>query len=134
VTLSVAWLAKAGRGSRGWSDGSHLQNRTLLYPCYKGRVEFTASYAFTPDAATPGPAGYMVDGFAKCKAGGRPETSWRVGGKVRAHETVNTLSLGLFVLTPNCVSSEGFKVTYLNPEGPSSDAPHESVIVGSVVL
>ena len=106
----------------------------LLCPCFKGRVEFTAPYAFTPDAATGGPAGYMVDGFAKCKTGGRPETSWRIGRKVKAHETVSTASLGLFVLTPGCASSEGFKVTYLNPEGPSAHAPHESVIVGAVAL
>jgi hypothetical protein len=102
----------------------------LLYPCYKGRVEFTAPYAVAPRAAT----GYMVEGFAKCKAGGTPETSWSVGRKVRARETVSTLSLGLFVVTPNCASSEGFKVTYLNPEGPSTHAPHESIIVGAVAL
>jgi hypothetical protein len=106
----------------------------LLYPCYKAQVEFTAPYAFTPNAASPAPAGYMIDGFAKCTAGGRPETSRRVERDVKAHESVSTISFGLFVLTPNCLSSEGFKVIYLNPEGPSSGAPHESVIVGTVAM
>ncbi len=102
----------------------------LLYPCYKGKVEFTAPYAVA-SAAAPG---YLVEGFAGCKTGGRPETSWRVGRKIRAHETVGTLSLGMFVVTPSCASSEGFKVVYLNPGGPSTGAPHESVVVGVVAL
>jgi hypothetical protein len=38
------------------------------------------------------------------------------------------------VLTPSCASSEGFEVTYLNQQGPSAGAPHESVIVGTVTL
>lgn len=101
----------------------------LLYPCYKGQVKFTAPYAVTPKGA-----GYLVEGFAKCKAGGRPETSWRVGRNIKARETVSTVSLGLFVVTPSCASSEGFKVTYLNTEGVSAHAPHESVVVGSVAL
>jgi hypothetical protein len=101
----------------------------LLYPCYKGKVRFMAPYAVTSGASS-----YLVEGFAKCKAGGRPETSWSVGGNVRAHETVSTLSLGLFVLTPRCASSEGFKVVYLNPQGPSAHAPQESAIVGAVTL
>ncbi|MGH2865875.1 MAG: hypothetical protein ACRDJX_11595 [Solirubrobacteraceae bacterium] len=106
----------------------------LLYPCYKGEVEFTAPYAFTPNAAIPEPAGYQVQGFAKCKTGGRPETSWSVGHKVGAHETVSTVSLGLFVVAPSCASSEGFEVTYINPEGSSTHIPHESVILGAVAL
>jgi len=101
----------------------------LLYPCYKGEVGFTAPYSVSSGAAD-----YSIDGFARCKAGGRPETSWELQRKVRAHETLKTTSLGLFVLAPSCVSSEGFEVTYLNRQGPSAGAPHESVIVGTVTL
>ena len=101
----------------------------LLYPCYKGEVGFTAPYAVTSPAAL-----YSIDGFATCKAGGRPETSWGLYRNVRAHETLRTTSLGLFVLTPSCASSEGFEVTYLNQQGPSAGAPHESVVVGTVTL
>jgi hypothetical protein len=101
----------------------------LLYPCYKGDVRFTAPYALTSAAGD-----YSIDGFATCNAGGRPETSWDLRRNVRAHETLRTTSLGLFVLTPSCASSEGFEVTYLNQQGPSAGAPHESVIVGTVTL
>jgi hypothetical protein len=101
----------------------------LLYPCYKGEVSFTAPYAAGSAAAN-----YSIDGFATCKAGGRPETSWSIERKVRAHETLRTTSLGLFVLAPSCASNEGFEVTYLNHQGPSAGAPHESVIVGTVTL
>jgi hypothetical protein len=101
----------------------------LLYPCYGGQVSFTAPYAVTPAAAD-----YSIDGFATCKAGGRPQTSLELQRNVRAHETLTTTSLGLFVLTPSCASSEGFEVTYLNQQGPSAGAPHESVIVGTVTL
>jgi hypothetical protein len=101
----------------------------LLYPCYKGAVGFTAPYAVTSAAAD-----YSVDGFAKCKAGGRPETSWSLQRNVRAHQALRTTSLGLFVLTPSCASSEGVEVTYINRHGPSAGAPHESVIVGKVTL
>jgi len=107
----------------------------LLYPCYKGEVGFTAPYAVTSAAAGSSRATeYSIDGFATCKAGGRPETSWGLQRNVRAHETVTTTSLGLFVLTPSCAPSEGFEVTYLNQQGPSAGAPHESVIVGTVTL
>ena len=101
----------------------------LLYPCYKGEVGFTAPYAVT-SAATD----YLIEGFARCKAGGRPETGWDLHRNIRAHEMLRTISLGLFVLTPACASSEGFEVTYLNQQGPSAGAPHESVIVGTVTL
>jgi hypothetical protein len=101
----------------------------LLYPCYKGEVGFTAPYPVTSAGGE-----YSVDGFATCKAGGRPETSWRLGRNVKAHEKLRTTSLGLFVLTPSCASSEGFEVTYLNQQGPSAGAPHESVVVGRVTL
>jgi hypothetical protein len=102
----------------------------LLDPCYKGEVAFTAPYAVTSAAA----ADYSINGFARCKAGGRPETSWRIGRNVKAHETLKSTSLGLFVLTPSCASSEGFEVTYLNQQGPSTRTPHESIIVGTVTL
>ena len=101
----------------------------LLYPCYKGKVGFTAPYAVTSAAA-----GYSIDGFATCKAGGRPETSWSLQRDVRAHAPLTTTSLGLFVLTPACASSEGVEVAYINRHGPSAAVPHESVIVGRVTL
>jgi hypothetical protein len=109
----------------------------LLHPCYKGEVGFTAPYAVTSAASGyPRAAEYAIDGFATCKAGGRPETG-DAGGfqrNVRAHETIRTTSLGLFVLTPSCAAREGFEVTYLNRQAPSASAPHESVIVGTVTL
>jgi hypothetical protein len=101
----------------------------LLYPCYEGEVAFSAPYAVASAAA-----GYSIDGFATCKVGGRPETSWRLTRNAKAHETLRTTSLGLFVLTPSCLSSEGFEVTYLNQQRPSASAPHESVIVGTAAL
>jgi hypothetical protein len=101
----------------------------LLYPCYKGEVAFSAPYAVASAAA-----GYSIDGFATCKAGGRPETSWRLGGKAKAQQMLRTVSPGLFVLTSSCASREGFEVTYLNQQGRSAAAPHESVIVGTVTL
>jgi hypothetical protein len=101
----------------------------LLYPCYKADVGFTAPYAVTSAAAD-----YSIDGFASCKVGGRPETSWDLRRNIREHERITTTSLGLFVLTPSCASSEGFRVTYLNQQGPSAGAPHESVIVGAATL
>jgi hypothetical protein len=107
----------------------------LLDPCYKGEVSFTAPYAVTPPAAGYSRSTeYSIDGFAACKAGGRPETSWGLYRNIKAHETIKTTSLGLFVLTPSCASSEGFEVTYLNRQAPSAGAPHESVIVGTVTL
>jgi hypothetical protein len=107
----------------------------LLYPCYKGEVGFTAPYAVSSAAAGYSRAAeYSINGFATCKAGGRPETSWGLHRNVRAHEPLKTTSLGLFVLTPSCASSEGFEVIYLNQQGPSAGAPHESVIVGVVSL
>jgi hypothetical protein len=101
----------------------------LLYPCYKGEVGFTAPYAVTSAAAL-----YSINGFATCKAGGRPEESWGLYRNIRAHETLRTTSPGLFVLTPSCASHEGFEVTYLNQQAPSARAPHSSVIVGTVTL
>jgi hypothetical protein len=101
----------------------------LRYPCYKGRVEFRPPYA-----ASSAAAGYSIDGFATCKAGGRPETRWELGRHVAAHETLSSTSLGLFVLEPSCTSRGGFWVSYLNRQGLSAAAPHPSVIVGTVTL
>ena len=112
----------------------------LLYPCYKGEVTFTAPYAVSSPAVPSAqsgerwPADYSIQGFAMCKAGGRPETGWDLERAVTAEETLRTISLGLFVLTPSCASSEGFEVTYLNRNGASAGTPHESVIVGTVTL
>ncbi len=100
----------------------------LRYPCYKGQVEFTAPYAVTT-AGTD----YEIDALAQsCKVGGRPETSWDLERDVRRDEVIRTNSLGLFVYTPSCASSEAFQVSYLNPHGPSAHAPYESVIIGTV--
>ena len=101
----------------------------LLYPCYRGEVAFTAPYAVTSGAAV-----YSIQGFAVCKAGGRLGESWGVYRDVRAHEPLRTTSPGLFVLTASCASREGFEVAYINRQGPSASAPHESVIVGAVTL
>jgi hypothetical protein len=101
----------------------------LIYPCYEGEVRFTAPYAIASAGAR-----YSIDGFATCKAGGRPETSWALRRNVKAHETLRTTSPGLFVLARSCASSEGFEVTYLNQRAPSAGARHESVIVGTVPL
>jgi hypothetical protein len=105
----------------------------------QGRGRVHGLYAVTSAAVHPGqteirPGDYPIDGFATCRAGGRPETSWDLHRDVRAHEALRTTSLGLFVLTPSCASNEGFEVTYLNQRGPSAGAPHESVIVGTVTL
>lgn len=101
----------------------------LLYPCYKGQVSFLAPYRI-------GAAGtdYDIEAQAKCKVGGRPETAWGLERDVRAHELIRTVSLGLFVYTPKCVSTESFRVTYRNPRGPSRADPHESIVVGSVSM
>ncbi len=101
----------------------------LLYPCYKSEVEFTAPYAVTSPAAL-----YSIESFGTCKAGGRPEANWGVYRKVKAREPLRTTSLGLFVLTRSCATSEGFEVSYLNRQSPSASAPHESIIVGAAAL
>jgi hypothetical protein len=100
----------------------------LLHPCYKAVVEFTAPYASTAAAS------YSIESIADCKAGGRPEASWRVGRSVAAKEIVRTTSLGLFVLTPSCTPREAFQVAYVNEQGRSAASPHESVIVGAASL
>jgi hypothetical protein len=100
----------------------------LRAPCFKGLVEFTAPYAVNSAAAD-----YGIEGFAKCRVGGRPETGWRFDRDVRAHELIRTESLGLFTLTPSCLAKEGFEVRY----EPAFDAPSPRrgpVIIGSVKL
>lgn len=101
----------------------------LLTPCYRAVVSFTAPYAVTRAGAD-----YTVNGAARCPVGGRPETGWGIERDVRRHERIRTPSLGLFVYTARCAAHESFTVVYLNPEGPSRFAPHESVIVGRVKL
>jgi hypothetical protein len=99
----------------------------LLDPCYKGEITFTAPYAVTSAASD-----YEIEVGAKCKIGGRPEGGWSLERDVRRHESIRTISLGLFVFTPACAANELFKVSYLNQHGPSAAAPHESVILGSI--
>jgi hypothetical protein len=130
--------------SKGWFDptrslGQHVgltllrqspaacRHAFLLNPCYMGEVTFTAPYAVTRAGAD-----YTIDGAARCRVGGRPETGWGLERDIRRHERIRTLSLGLFVYTPKCAASESFTVVYRNPDGPSPSAPHESVIVGTV--
>lgn len=99
----------------------------LRYPCYKGQVAFTAPYAVARAGSD-----YEIESTAQCKVGGRPETSWALERDVRRHEQVKTNSLGLFVFTPSCAAREAFQVRYVNQHGPSRQAPHESIIVGTV--
>jgi hypothetical protein len=101
----------------------------LKYPCYKGQIEFTAPYAVT-SAVTD----YEVEAIAKCKVGGRPETAWGLERDVERHEVIRTDSLGRFVFTPSCASSESFRVSYINQHGPSAASPHASVIIGEVSM
>jgi hypothetical protein len=106
----------------------------LLYPCYEGQVSFLAPYRIGAVGTD-----YNIEALGKCKVdgrnvGGQPETAWGLERNVGAHELIRTVSLGKFVYTPKCASTESFKVTYLNPRGPSRTAPHESVIVGSVSM
>lgn len=99
----------------------------LLTPCYRGEVTFTAPYAVVKAGAD-----YVIEGAARCPVGGRPQTGWSLERDIRRHERIRTLSLGLFLYTPKCAEHESFTVTYLNPEGPSPSAPHESAVVGRV--
>jgi hypothetical protein len=101
----------------------------LINPCFKGEVEFTAPYAITAAGSD-----YDIQGAAKCKTGGRPETGWALERNVRRHEKVRTVSLGLFVFMPACAPHESFTVRYLNNQGPSRSAPHESIVIGTVAL
>ncbi len=101
----------------------------LKYPCYKGQVQFMAPYAVT-SAVTD----YEIEAIAECKVGGRPETAWSLERDVKRDEVIRTDSLGRFVFTRACASSESFRVSYINRRGPSADSPHESVILGEVSM
>jgi hypothetical protein len=101
----------------------------LLYPCYRSVVTFPAPFT----AASAG-VEYSIEAYGACRAGGRPETLQSVGRAVRTHETITTTSVGLFVVTRSCAPHEGFRVEYVNHQRPSTRAPHESVIVGTVTL
>ncbi len=101
----------------------------LRFPCYKGRVEFTAPYAVSSAASE-----YAVEGIARCAIGGRVETAWSLERDVKAHELVRTDSLGRFVYAPSCASTESFQVSYRKRLGALATGPPETVIVGSVSL
>jgi hypothetical protein len=101
----------------------------LKFPCYKGQVEFKAPYAVSSASSE-----YEIDGIAQCKIGGRVETSWSLERDVKAHELVKTDSLGRFVYTPSCASTEKFQVSYQRRPGPMTAAAPEKVIVGTVSL
>jgi hypothetical protein len=101
----------------------------LKFPCYEGQVEFTAPYAVTSAASE-----YEIDGIARCKIGGRVETSWSLERDVKAHELVKTDSLGRFVYAPSCASTEKFQVSYQKRPGALAVGPPEKVIIGTVSL
>jgi hypothetical protein len=101
----------------------------LKFPCYKGQVEFTAPYAVNSASSE-----YDIDGIARCKIGGRVETSWSLERDVKAHELVKTDSLGRFVYAPSCASTEKFLVCYQKRPGPLTAGAPEKVIIGTVSL
>jgi hypothetical protein len=101
----------------------------LKFPCYKGRVEFTAPYA-----VSSADSDYQIEGIAKCEIGGRVETSWSLERDVKAHEVVKTDSLGRFVYAPSCASTEKFQVSYQKRPGPLTTVIPEKVIIGTVSL
>ncbi len=101
----------------------------LKFPCYKGQVEFTAPYAVSSAGSE-----YDIDGIAKCKIGGRIETSWSLERDVKAHELVKTDSLGRFVYTPSCAATEKFQVSYQKRQGALTGGIPEKIIIGTVSL
>jgi hypothetical protein len=101
----------------------------LRFPCYKGQVEFTAPYAVSSASSE-----YEIEGIASCRIGGRVETSWSLERDVKAHELVNTDSLGRFVYAPSCASTEKFQVSYQKRSGALAVDPPEKVIIGTVSL
>jgi hypothetical protein len=101
----------------------------LKFPCYKGQVGFTAPYAVSSAGSD-----YDIDGIARCKIGGRVETSWSLERDVKAHELVKTDSLGRFVYAPSCASTEKFQISYQQRLGPLAAGPPEKVIVGTTSL
>lgn len=50
----------------------------LKFPCYKNQVEFTAPYAVNSASNE-----YDIEGMARCKIGGRVETSWSLERDVK---------------------------------------------------
>jgi hypothetical protein len=96
----------------------------LLIPCYRAQVEFKAPYAITSAGSE-----YGVEAGSTCK-NARP-SGWPLNKDVARHETVRTVSLGLF----SCTSLDEFQVRYRNVSshfaGSSIGHGHESVIVGA---
>lgn len=101
----------------------------LKFPCYKGRVEFTAPYAVSSAGSE-----YEIEGIASCKIGGRVETAWSLERDVKAHELVKTDSLGRFVYAPSCAATEKFQVSYQKRPGALAVGPPEKIILGTVSL
>jgi len=108
----------------------------LLFPCYAGRIAFTAPYSIdAPGGELFEQPHYTIEGFANCSVGGRPGATDPVQRAVKADEKVVSAALEpSFVLTRRCAAHEGFEVTYINPRRSSARAPHESVIVGTATL
>jgi hypothetical protein len=101
----------------------------LKFPCYKGQVEFRAPYPVSSAGSE-----YQIEGIARCRIGGRIETSWSLERDVKAHELVKTDSLGRFVYAPSCASTEKFQVSYQKRPGPLAVGPPDKVIIGTVSL
>jgi hypothetical protein len=101
----------------------------LKFPCYKGQVEFTAPYAVSSTDSE-----YEIAGIARCKIGGRIETSWSLERDVKARELVKTDSLGRFVYAPSCAATEKFQVSYQKRPGPLTVGSPEKVVIGTVSL
>jgi hypothetical protein len=101
----------------------------LKFPCYRGQVEFIAPYAVSSAGSE-----YDIEGIARCKIGGRIETSWSLERDVKAHELVKTDSLGRFIYAPSCATTERFQVSYQKRLGPLAVGPPDKVIIGSVSL
>jgi hypothetical protein len=96
----------------------------LLIPCYRAQVEFKAPYAITSAGSE-----YEVQAGSTCESA-RPN-GWSLNEDVASHQTVRTLSSGLF----NCTSVDEFQVRYMNTSRRFAQSPtshgHESVIVGA---
>jgi hypothetical protein len=110
--------------SRAVCDAAYLTS-----PCYKGQVSFVAPYAVSSTGSE-----YDIEGIAKCKLGGRVETSWSLERDVKAHELVKTDSLGRFVYAQSCASTEKFQVSYVKRAGLLAVPAPEEVILGAVSL
>ena len=101
----------------------------LLQLCQGGEVEFTAPYASASPATH-----CSVEGYARCKSGGRPETGIDTIHSVKAGAVIRHSPFGMFVVTASWTRHEGFKVTYINEDPLSRQAPHPSVILGTATL